>query len=74
MERTIQPTQDATTGRSSYTEGKQFVDKKGFAIDPTFVFIDSRTGDQLYSETCTTRTSRIARRQSRRRRSRPTSS
>jgi hypothetical protein len=51
MQSTIQPQQDATTGRSTYTEVKQFVDKKGFAIDPTFVFIDSRTGDQLYSET-----------------------
>jgi hypothetical protein len=51
MQSTIQPQQDATTGRSTYTEVKQFVDKKGFAIDPTFVFIDSRTGEQLYSET-----------------------
>jgi hypothetical protein len=51
MQSTIQTTQDATTGRATYTEGKQFVDKKGFAIDPTFVFIDSRTGDQLHSET-----------------------
>jgi len=51
MQQTIQTTQDATTGRASYTEGKQFVDKKGFAIDPTFIFIDSRTGDQLYSQT-----------------------
>jgi hypothetical protein len=51
MQPTIQTAQDPTTGRSTYTEGKQFVDKKGFAIDPTFVFIDSRTGEQLYTET-----------------------
>jgi hypothetical protein len=51
MQPTIQTTQDATTGRATYTEGKQFVDKKGFAIDPTFVFIDSRTGEQLHTET-----------------------
>jgi hypothetical protein len=48
---TIQTTQDATTGRTNYTEGKTYVDKKGFAIDPTFIFIDSRTGTQVYTET-----------------------
>jgi hypothetical protein len=50
MQSTVKTTQDAT-GRPIYTEDRQFVDKKGFSIDPTFVFIDSRTGNQLYSET-----------------------
>lgn len=51
MQPTLQTSQDATTGRTDYTEGHTFVDKKGFAIDPTFVFIDSRTGKQIYTET-----------------------
>jgi hypothetical protein len=51
MQSTVQPIQNAQTGQTTYTEGRQFVDKKGFAIDPTFIFIDSRTGTQLYSET-----------------------
>jgi hypothetical protein len=51
VQSTIVPTQDATTGRTSYTEGRQFVDKKGFAIDPTFLFIDSRTGEIIDTET-----------------------
>jgi hypothetical protein len=51
MQSTIQTQQDAATGKATYTEGRQFVDKKGFAIDPTFSFIDSRTGEQLDTET-----------------------
>ena len=51
MQSTIVPTQDATTGKTSYTEGRQLVDKKGFAIEPTFMFIDSRTGEQVDVET-----------------------
>jgi hypothetical protein len=50
MQSSVRTTQDAT-GKPIYTEDRTYVDKKGFAIDPTFVFIDSRTGNQLYSET-----------------------
>jgi hypothetical protein len=51
MQSTINTTQDQTTGKATYTEGRQFVDKKGFAIDPMFLFIDSRTGNIIDTET-----------------------
>ncbi len=37
-------------GRPQYTEVKRYAELKGFALSPTFVFIDGRTGEQLYSE------------------------
>jgi hypothetical protein len=49
MQSTVQPTSDAS-GRPGYTETRQFVDKKGFTLVPKFIFIDGRTGAQLYSE------------------------
>ena len=47
---TVQPITDSM-GRQTYSEVRQMVDKKGFAIVPRFIFIDGRTGAQLYSET-----------------------
>jgi len=47
---TVKPITDAT-GRSSYNEVREMVDKKGYSIVPKFIFIDGRTGAQLYSET-----------------------
>jgi hypothetical protein len=38
------------TGRTQTTEQRQYVDQKGFALTPKFVFIDGRTGAQLYAE------------------------
>jgi hypothetical protein len=38
------------TGRRSTQEVRTFVDRKGYALIPKFVFIDGRTGAQLYSE------------------------
>ncbi|MEZ5316007.1 MAG: hypothetical protein R2752_01255 [Vicinamibacterales bacterium] len=38
------------TGRTRTAEQRQYVDQKGFALTPKFVFIDGRTGEQLYSE------------------------
>ncbi len=38
------------TGRRVTQEVRTYTDKKGFALVPRFVFIDGRTGDQLYSE------------------------
>jgi hypothetical protein len=37
-------------GRRVTNEVRTFVDKKGYALVPKFVFIDGRTGAQLYSE------------------------
>jgi hypothetical protein len=37
-------------GRVTVQEERGFVDMKGFSLTPTFVFIDGRTGEQLYSE------------------------
>ena len=51
MQSTILTQQDAATGKATYTETRQMVDKKGFAIVPKFIFIDGRTGEQLYTET-----------------------
>lgn len=41
---------DQTTGREVFEEVREVMDQHGFAITPTFVFIDGRTGEQLYSE------------------------
>ena len=38
-------------GRSVTTEVRQFQDRRGFVLAPKFIFIDGRTGTQLYSET-----------------------
>jgi hypothetical protein len=38
------------TGRRSTQEVRTYVDRKGYALIPKFVFIDGRTGAQLYSE------------------------
>lgn len=37
-------------GRRSVTSGRRFEDRKGYALVPKFIFIDGRTGVQLYSE------------------------
>jgi len=38
-------------GRQQLDERREFANQKGFALAPKFVFIDGRTGAQLYSET-----------------------
>ena len=38
------------SGRRATQEVRSFVDRKGYALIPKFVFIDGRTGQQLYSE------------------------
>ena len=37
-------------GKPQYSEVRSFSSMKGFALTPKFVFIDGRTGQQLYSE------------------------
>jgi hypothetical protein len=37
-------------GRRSVVSVRQWMDRKGFAIAPKFVFIDGRTGTQLYTD------------------------
>lgn len=37
-------------GRRIVTSGRRFEDRKGYALIPKFIFIDGRTGVQLYSE------------------------
>jgi hypothetical protein len=46
----IQPVRDQMTGALSYTEQRLYADLKGYALTPRFIFIDGRTGVQLYSE------------------------
>jgi len=46
---TVQETRDQF-GRLSPTEVRTYVDKKGWALEPKFVFIDGRTGKLLYQE------------------------
>lgn len=41
---------DPTTGRQLVQEVRQLVDRKGFRLAPKWVFIDGRTGAQLFSE------------------------
>lgn len=38
-------------GIERYRTVREFVDQKGYSLTPKFVFIDGRTGQQLYSET-----------------------
>jgi hypothetical protein len=37
-------------GRRQVQEVQTFTDRKGFALIPKFIFIDGRTGAQLYAE------------------------
>jgi hypothetical protein len=37
-------------GRPAYQERREFANLKGYALTPKFVFIDGRTGAQLYAE------------------------
>lgn len=38
------------SGRTEYTEERQWMEQRGYSLVPTFVFIDGRTGEQLYTE------------------------
>jgi hypothetical protein len=49
MVSTLQQSTDSM-GRPLYTEVKRYAEMKGYALTPRFVFIDGRTGEQLYSE------------------------
>jgi hypothetical protein len=40
-------------GRRSVQQYRQYVERKGFTLTPTFIFIDGRTGVLLYRETLT---------------------
>jgi hypothetical protein len=48
VERPVE-TYDARGNRTVVTQ-RQYMDRKGFAIAPKFVFIDGRTGTQLYTD------------------------
>src|SRR5690606_29912801 len=37
-------------GLEEYRTVREYTDMRGFALSPTFVFIDGRTGARLYSE------------------------
>ena len=37
-------------GRIQYEERREYANQRGYALTPKFVFIDGRTGAQLYSE------------------------
>ena len=37
-------------GRTQVTERREYANQKGYSLTPKFVFIDGRTGQQLYSE------------------------
>jgi len=37
-------------GRTQVTERREYANQKGFSLTPKFVFIDGRTGQQIYSE------------------------
>ena len=39
-----------SAGRPEYREVRSYVNMKGYALTPKFVFIDGRTGEQLYTE------------------------
>jgi hypothetical protein len=39
-----------STGNTRYQEVHEWADLKGFALDSKFIFIDGRTGEQLYTE------------------------
>ena len=38
------------SGRTEYTEDRQWMEQRGYSLVPTFVFIDGRTGEKLYQE------------------------
>ena len=38
------------SGRRATQEVRTYVDRKGYALIPKFIFIDGRTGAQLYTE------------------------
>jgi hypothetical protein len=42
---------DPATGQTRYQEKQEFSDLKGYALDSKFVFIDGKTGEQLYTQT-----------------------
>jgi hypothetical protein len=42
---------DPQSGQEQYRSVLQYSDLTGYALTPTFVFVDGRTGDELYSET-----------------------
>ncbi|MCC7009906.1 MAG: hypothetical protein IT184_13950 [Acidobacteria bacterium] len=42
---------DPQSGQESYRSVMEYSDLKGYALTPKFVFIDGRTGKELYSET-----------------------
>lgn len=46
----VQEFLDPQSGRRSTSEVRSYVDRKGYALVPKFVFIDGRTGAQLFSE------------------------
>ena len=37
-------------GRTQVTERREYANQKGYSLAPKFVFIDGRTGQQIYSE------------------------
>jgi len=37
-------------GRTQVTERREYANQKGYSLTPKFVFVDGRTGQQLYSE------------------------
>ena len=43
-------TQTTASGIQTYQPVQEYADQKGFALTPKFVFIDGRTGAELYSE------------------------
>ena len=42
---------DPQSGQESYRNVMEYSDMKGYALTPKFIFIDGRTGKELYSET-----------------------
>jgi hypothetical protein len=46
-----QPFVDPQSGQESYRSVMEYSDMKGYALTPKFVFIDGKTGKELYSET-----------------------
>jgi hypothetical protein len=37
-------------GRTQYEDVREYANLKGYALTPRFVFIDGRTGEEVYSE------------------------
>jgi hypothetical protein len=38
------------SGQTEYKEERQWMEQRGYSLVPTFMFIDGRTGEELYSE------------------------